>query len=163
MPVSSSTPLTIDSALASRSGFEGVGSETETLADISFLARFFFEDLVSVCVGRWLLMAADMVNDGVCVEKCRVQPWEFDRRVRQQPEVGLKEAGESWKVGWGVTEEKKSMEATGFKAGGCPVWALRTRRVSLSFSLNGSTAYGLGEHDLYSIAQVLLMLVDLTT
>lgn len=59
------------------SGFEGVASETETLAEISFLARFFFEDLVSVCVGRWLLIAADMVTVSG-VEKCRVQPCEVD-------------------------------------------------------------------------------------
>lgn len=65
MPVSSSrplTPLTIDSALASMSGLEGVGSETDTLAETSFLARFFFEDLVSLCVGRLLLIKADMVT-----------------------------------------------------------------------------------------------------
>lgn len=80
MPVSSSrplTPLTMDSALASMSGFEGVGSETDTLAETSFLARFFFEDLVSFWLGRLVLIAADMVTVS-SVEKCRVQPCDVD-------------------------------------------------------------------------------------
>lgn len=57
--MSSVTPFAMDSALVSRSGFEGVGVET---AEISFFARFFFEDLDSACVGRLLLIAADMMT-----------------------------------------------------------------------------------------------------
>lgn len=76
----------MDSALASMSGFEGVGSETDTLAETSFLARFFFEDLVSFWLGRLVLIAADMVTVS-SVEKCRVQPCDVDERCWAQPGV----------------------------------------------------------------------------
>lgn len=83
MPLSSSAePFTMESALASRSGFEGAGVETETLMGASFLEGFFFDAFDSVCMGR-LFIVADMVADRavfsvyVCVlkwlwRKCRV-------------------------------------------------------------------------------------------
>lgn len=52
----------MESALASRSGFEGAGVETETLMGASFLEGFFFDAFDSVCMGR-LFIVADMVAD----------------------------------------------------------------------------------------------------